>query len=150
MKLGTNRFVFFFQWKGFVDTEMTLCTLLFEGSKEVSCFAAHDVTALVFGNHKFCKIGPKFLPVMHFLQSLYKNREFCEFDSMSNISYIILITLLQNLHQFVWNSFRIKFFIDRISKKKSISLFNILFILRVFVSSLFLFVFLNCIFRFRM
>ena len=30
------------------------------------------VVSLVFGNHKFCKILPKFLPMMHFLQESYK------------------------------------------------------------------------------
>ena len=27
---------------------------------------------LVFQNHKFCKIRPKFLPIMHFLQESYE------------------------------------------------------------------------------
>ena len=29
-------------------------------------------TTLIFQNHKFCKIRPKFLPIMHFLQEFYK------------------------------------------------------------------------------
>ena len=35
-----------------------------------------------------------------FLTSLYKNRKFCKFVTMSNISYKILITFLQKMHFF--------------------------------------------------
>ena len=40
-----------------------------------------------FANHKFCKIRSKILPSVHSSQSLYKNRKFCKFNTISNFSY---------------------------------------------------------------
>ena len=46
----------------------------------------------IYPNFRESQIQPKFVPVIHFLQSLYKNRKFCNFVTMSNISYNIMIT----------------------------------------------------------
>ena len=66
-------------------------------------YTQNQSNSLGYKNHKSCKILPKFSLTLHFLQEsykLYKNRKFCKFVTMSNISYKILIRFLQKSHFF--------------------------------------------------
>ena len=61
------------------------------------------LSPLGYKNHKSCKILPKFLSTLHFLQESYKfvqESQTLKFVTMSIISYKILITFLQKMHFF--------------------------------------------------
>ena len=72
-------------------------------------YTQNQSNSLGYKNHKSCKILPKFSLTLHFLQEsykLYKNRKFCNFVTISNISYKILIICLQKNAFFVRNSYK--------------------------------------------